>query len=226
MHWLGYYYIQDPVSVLPVEALQLEKGEQVLDLCAAPGGKGLYMGQLLGNEGTVVANEPDGKRRQVLQSNIQRLGAANLVLTAYDGRVVPEGEKFSAILVDAPCSGEGAQRYPEEPPDVETKSQHQDLAERQYGLLEKAYRILEPGGRVVYSTCTYNPLENEAVVTRLLQNTGARMVDVDFDYPHGHGVREWENHQFHPEVEMIWRCYPHHYNGGGMAFALLEKPED
>ncbi len=226
LHWAGYYYIQDPVSILPVEVLGLVRGERVLDLCAAPGGKCLYIAEKVGEKGGVIANDPAEKRRRVLQANIQRLGAANVAISAYDGRVVPESKKFTAILVDAPCSGEGAQRYIDGPPEIEKDSAHREMAERQYQLLEKAYRLLAPGGRVVYSTCTYSPLENEAVVGRLLKEKEAILRKVNLDLPHRGGVVAWKNYEFNSELKKMWRCYPHHYNGGGMVFALLERPEE
>ncbi|MGM0380505.1 MAG: RsmB/NOP family class I SAM-dependent RNA methyltransferase [bacterium] len=226
LYWAGHYYIQDPVSLLPVAALGLSKGEKVLDLCAAPGGKALYMAEIVGDKGCVVANDPAGRRRQVLQGNIQQLGAANLAVTGYDGRSVPEDKKFKAILVDAPCTGEGAQRYPEGPPEREEPEKRREISKRQFELLAKAYRLLASGGRIVYSTCTYNPRENEAVVSRLLEQTSAEIVRPELDLPHDPGVASWEELEFDRRLEKMWRCYPHHYGGGGMVFALLRRPEE
>ncbi|MFP4687485.1 MAG: RsmB/NOP family class I SAM-dependent RNA methyltransferase [bacterium] len=223
LHWAGYYYIQDPVTLLPVEALGLRPGERVLDLCAAPGGKSFYMAELVGVDGCVVANDPSPPRRQILQSNLQRLGAANLMITSYQGQSVPENEKFAAILVDAPCSGEGSNRWVDGDWPGVKKEQREQLIRTQYMLLKKAARLLAAGGRIVYSTCTYSPLENEAVVNRVLAESELEIAAIERNIPHDSGVCSWQGEDFAPGLKKMWRCYPHHYDGGGMVFALLKK---
>ncbi len=239
LHWAGYYYIQDPASLLPVLALNVKPGESVLDLCAAPGGKTLYLAEYVGSDGLIIANEPVPVRRQALQSNIQRLAATNVLISSYDGQSVPEKNKFSAILVDAPCSGEGSRRYVDKTPQELSSAEEKKLTGRQFQLLFKAYRLLQPGGRLIYSTCTFNPAENEAIIDRLLQNTDAILSNIDTDnllnaainssdsfdkISLDNGVTCWNNQQFNPTLEGICRCYPHHLNSGGMVFGLVRKP--
>jgi NOL1/NOP2/sun family putative RNA methylase len=224
LHWAGHYYIQDPVTLLPVRALDLRPGETVLDLCAAPGGKSFHISRLVGLEGCVVANDPSPGRRQILQSNLQRLGVPNLVITPYQGQSVPENKLFDAILVDAPCSGEGSNRWPDGNPPRVSKSDREHLINTQQMLLKKAARLLVPGGRIVYSTCTYSPLENEAVVKRILEETTLVIEEIELELPHEPGVESWDEKQFGSELKKLWRCYPHHYDGGGMVFARLRKP--
>ena len=222
-HWAGYYYIQDPVTLLPVKVLAPVSGECVLDLCAAPGGKTFYISELVGPEGTVVANDSSSGRLQALQSNLQRLGVPNVIMTAYDGQSVPETRKFSAVLVDAPCSGEGSGRYHDHAPREVTAGERSRLMRTQYLLLKKAARLVETGGRVVYSTCTFSPMENEAVVDRVVSETELEIAEVELDLPYDQGVSEWQGEKYSEAVKRMLRCYPQHYDGGGMVIALLRK---
>ncbi len=223
-HWSGRYYLQDPVTLLPVEALDLRPGEVALDLCAAPGGKALYMAEEVGSPGSVIANEPAFDRRRALGSNIRRLGAWNLAVTGYDGQSVPEKRQFSAILVDAPCSGEGANRGGQHRSRSEDEKDQEQFVGVQWMLLEKAYTLLEPGGRLVYATCSYAPEENEAVVARLLADTDARLEPWEDGRPHAPGVEKWEDEKYPSVMSHLWRCYPYHYDGGGIVFGKIRKP--
>lgn len=225
LHWLGGYYIQDPVSLVPVEALAPEPGELVLDLCAAPGGKSLYLAERVGSRGGVVANEPVGPRRRGLSSNVQRLGATNVRITAYDGQSVPETRAFSAVLVDAPCTGEGS--FTDSQPGMARRrpDERNSLVDTQWRLLRKAYRLLAPGGRLVYATCSYAPEENEAQLARLLRETDARLEDPGLQLPHDPGAASWRGEDFGEPLRRVWRCYPHHYGGGGMVFGCVRRPD-
>lgn len=224
LHWLGAYYIQDPVSLLPVDALEPATGETVLDLCAAPGGKSLYLAERVGPDGSVVANEPVFRRRRSLNTNVQRLGGHNVIVTAYDGRNVPESERFESILVDAPCTGEGTIRGEQPGMARRPAREHERLAAKQFALARKAYRLLAPGGRLVYATCSYAPEENEAVLSRLLDSTDARLEPIDMDRPHDPGTTSWQGEQYGDALRHVWRCYPHHYGGGGMVLGRIRKP--
>lgn len=226
LHWAGHFYIQDPVTLLPVMALDLTGGETVLDLCAAPGGKTLQLSETVGPRGTVVANEPLGNRRKILNSNIQRLGAPNVNVTGYEGQSIPESRQFDRILADVPCTGEGNYHVTGQTLNRASDGERSDIVERQFQILKKAYTVLEPGGEIVYSTCSYAPEENEAVVDRLLTRSDARLVPVALDGPHDSGVTEWQSETYHAELDRVWRCYPHHYDGGGLVFTKISKPQE
>ncbi len=224
LHWAGYYYIKDISSLLPVEALAPPVGATVLDLCAAPGGKTLHLAELVAPDGIVIANDPLGDRRIALQANVQRFNTYNVYLTAYRGQSIPKHRQFDYILVDAPCSGEGANRYLRKDFQREAKEKQKELVERQYRILRAAFRVLSPGGRLVYSTCTFAPEENEAVINRLLKATKARLKPIKVEPELTDGVIAWRGQDFNRSLQLMKRCYPHHLNGCGMVFGLLTKP--
>ncbi len=165
LHASGCLYVQEPSAMAPVEVLAPRPNERVLDLCAAPGSKTTQIAAFMDNSGFLLANDPEPKRSVILAENVERMG----VLHAQVTQLLPEHlaphyqSYFDRILVDAPCSGEGMFRKETEA----IAAWHGDLpgqsADRQLGILESAYRMLADGGRLVYSTCTLNPIENEAV---------------------------------------------------------------
>ena len=171
LHEAGAYYLQDPAATAPAAALDVRPGERVADLAAAPGGKATALGAALRGRGTLLANEVHPERVTTLARNLERFGIANAVVThapVADLADRLEG-RFDAVLLDAPCSGEGmfaksdAARRDWSPAAVSA------CAARQDELLPHAARLLAPGGRLVYATCTFAREENEAVVERLLR---------------------------------------------------------
>ena len=167
----GLYYLQEPSAMAPALILPVRPGDRVLDLCAAPGGKATELGARLGGEGILVANEVSASRVRALERNIELFGIRNCVVTNETPERLAEHfpAYFDSILVDAPCSGEGMFRknpeaakawYPEKPA---------RCASVQREILLHAADMLRPGGYLVYSTCTFEPLENELAVASLLQ---------------------------------------------------------
>ncbi len=169
-HQAGLYYFQEPSAMSAVTALQLKPDDRVLDLCAAPGSKSTAIAAEL-VDGLLVANEINAKRASALRSNLERMGVARAIITNTDGdhlaKAVPQF--FDKVLVDSPCSGEGMfRKYPrileEWTPELV------DLcARRSRGVLEAGAKALKPGGRLVYSTCTFNLEENEKTVSWFLE---------------------------------------------------------
>ncbi len=161
----GFFYIQDPSTLLAVRLLDPQPGERILDFCAAPGGKAGLIAQALDNDGHVVATEPDDRRRSRLLQNCDRLGADVEVVATEDPRAAGP---FDAILVDAPCSNTGVlrrrldARWRLRPEDIER------FRRLHAGLLDAALSRLRPGGRLVYSTCSVEPDENDAVIDEAL----------------------------------------------------------
>ena len=158
----GFIYIQNRSSMLPPLLLNPRPDEKILDMCASPGGKSLLLARLLGPSGVVAANEPNPKRLATLRRNQQRLNAENMITLSCPGQKLPfPPGSFDAVLVDAPCSGWGTvERHPNIR-ELWSEEKSVDLAALQRLLLRKAAEVLSPGGRLIYSTCTTNPLENE-----------------------------------------------------------------
>lgn len=172
-HLSGLFYIQEASSMLPVAALFTgdELPKRVMDVAAAPGSKTTQIAARMGNQGAILANEFSASRVKVLHANISRCGIANVALTHFDGRVfgaaVPES--FDAILLDAPCSGEGVVRKDPDALKNWSVQSNLEIAATQRELIDSAFHALKPGGTLVYSTCTLNRDENESVLAWLLE---------------------------------------------------------
>lgn len=166
-HLSGLFYIQEASSMLPVAALFAdgESPSRVMDVAAAPGSKTTQIAARIGNQGAILANEFSASRVKVLHANISRCGISNVALTHFDGRVFGAAlpEAFDAILLDAPCSGEGVVRKDPDALKNWSVESNQAIAATQRELITSAFHALRPGGTLVYSTCTLNHDENEAV---------------------------------------------------------------
>lgn len=222
-HWLGFLHVQQAVMALPSLALAPLPGERVLDLCAAPGGKTAHLSELMQERGPLVAVDPKEKRIRGLLGNLYRLGCMNVVVIAGDGRQLPTGALFDRVLVDAPCSGEGNYRRQKGRFRSGSRSFTAHVTELQEALLRRAIALTRPGGTVVYSTCTYAPEENEAVLDRVLRDAPVVMERIPLDTTHAPGLTEWEGHRFDPQLQHAWRVYPHHLDSGGLFMARLRK---
>ncbi len=166
-HLSGLFYIQEASSMLPVSALFAagETPERVMDVAAAPGSKTTQIAAKMANRGAILANEYAASRVKVLHANISRCGIANVALTHFDGRVFGAAlpEQFDAVLLDAPCSGEGVVRKDPDALKNWSHASNLEIAATQRELIDSAFHALRPGGTLVYSTCTLNREENEAV---------------------------------------------------------------
>lgn len=221
MHWLGEYYVQEESAMVPVEVLDPEKGDHVLDIAAAPGGKTTQIAGKLMNHGKVIANDANGQRLKSLHANIYRTGAACVAATHYDGRHIPEDEEYDKVLLDAPCSGEGDRYY--RTFKASDPGERGSLSKLQMQLGIKAARLLKEGGTMVYSTCTFAPEENEAVVSRIVEETDLELERIELELPHARGVGSFEDMEFEADMSKTVRIYPHHFNSGGMYIAKLSK---
>ena len=169
--YFGFLYIQDLSSMLPAILLNPAPGGTVLDMCAAPGGKSVQLAEMTGEGGLVIANEPSRDRLGTLRANLERLNAINVVTTNHAGQDFPQGLVFDYILVDAPCSGWGTTGKNPAVTRVWKKENLHTLIKVQRKLLEKAAKMLAPGGRLVYSTCTTNKEENQDQVNWILKRS-------------------------------------------------------
>ncbi|MDE7323719.1 MAG: RsmB/NOP family class I SAM-dependent RNA methyltransferase [Lachnospiraceae bacterium] len=170
-HQAGVYYIQEPSAMAPAAYLEAVPGERVLDLCAAPGGKTTQIASYMQNQGFLVCNEIHSARAKILSENVERMGIRNALVTNETPQRLAElfGDYFDRILVDAPCSGEGMFRKNEEACSEWSLENVQLCADRQDEILDCADRMLRPGGRLVYATCTFAPAENEGSIARFLE---------------------------------------------------------
>ena len=215
LHAAGAFYIQEPGAMLPAAVLDAHPGERILDLCAAPGGKSTQIGCSMQGEGLLVCNEPVPKRAMILSGNVERMGLPNTVVTCeWPDKLAkqwPEG--FDAVLVDAPCSGEGMFRRDPATRNEWSEEKAAGCAARQREILSAAALLVRPGGRLVYSTCTYNPAENEENVRWFIEQY--------------HGFRK-EAFSL-PGIDApdgIYTCYPHRMQGEGQFVALFRRTGD
>ena len=214
-HDAGVYYIQEPSAMIAASLLNPQPGEMILDLCAAPGGKSTQAAARLGGEGLLVSNEIHPARAKILSQNIERMGIRNAVVTNEDsGRLTKYFPAFfDGIIVDAPCSGEGMFRKDETAVTEWSPENVRRCAGRQQEILENAAMMLKPGGRLVYSTCTFAPEEDEQAVARFLENH-PEFVPETVDAP-------W----FEAGENGSFRLWPHKLLGEGHFAAVLRKME-
>ncbi len=229
-HWwycAGLAHAQEEVSQLPVGLMDLHPGQRVLDMCAAPGGKTAQIAFALGNRGTLVANDISNPRIKALQGNLDRLGVVNVTTTCSDAANWPAaGGYFDRILADVPCSSEGTLRRNPSMLERMDPASPGRLAPRQRALLRKAVQRLAPGGRILYSTCTFAPEENELVVATILAEYGDVLRLVPGRVPGletAPGITEWEGRTLPPGLSLCLRIWPHHNDSGGFFVAVLEK---
>jgi NOL1/NOP2/sun family putative RNA methylase len=221
---LGFIHSMTLSSALPVIALDPKPGELILDLCAAPGGKTALMSMLTNDRAYIIANDKRLDRLTALSANLKRLGVTCAILTRYRGEEFPFGLEFDKVLVDAPCSGEGRYRIGLEGELLYQKgSGRANLPAIQKGLIVRAFDLLKPGGILVYSTCTINPEENEAVVDYLLRKRQARLLDFEAPLPFESGLTEWQGKPFHPDMVKTKRFYSHKTRAVGFFVAKLIK---
>jgi len=231
-HQLGYYYMQELASMLPVIALESKKNDLILDLCAAPGSKTTQLSSEMKGTGTIIANEVSMGRLKILASNLEKCGASNTIITRKDGfafckRLVkfnPE-IKFDRILVDAPCSGEGTLRSSFKTYKMWNIKTIQNLPKIQKALVESAFEILKSNGVLVYSTCTHAPEENEEVVDAILEKFGdkIKLEKIELPIKIREGITEWENMKFSKEVKKCARIYPQDNDTEGFFIAKFRR---
>jgi 16S rRNA (cytosine967-C5)-methyltransferase len=165
----GAFFVQDETSQLVGELVAAAPGERILDACASPGGKTTQMAAAMGDTGTIVAADVRGRRLELLSRTVAESGAGRVRVVQANARAMPPfRDIFDAVLVDAPCSGLGTIRRD---PDVRWRRQESDLgllAEAQREMLTQAATVVRPGGRLIYSTCSSEPEENEDIVRAFL----------------------------------------------------------
>lgn len=225
-HWNGLLYVQQASTGVAAPAVGVRPGRRALDLCSAPGGKTTHLAELMEDRGCIVASEISEPRIRGLLGNIYRLGHPNILVVSGDGRDFPEGALFDHVLVDAPCSGEGTLRRRGGSVPYQSAGFQAYVTGAQRGLLEKAVRLVRPGGTVLYVTCTFAPEENEAVVSDALRDLPIDLEPLDLPVPHARGVTSFQGAEYDARVEGAARIYPHHLDSGGLFLAKLRRKED
>jgi NOL1/NOP2/sun family putative RNA methylase len=222
-YFLGYVHTQALTSCLACIALCPGTGSYILDMCASPGGKTSHLAQLTGNTGLIVANEPYPNRHIILSHTLSRMGVLNTIATAYRAELFPLKQRFDYILADVPCSGEGTFRMKHEHSRYRERKGKARLHKMQKRILLRAFDLLKANGQLVYSTCTYNPEENESVVDFLLKNRDAELLSVDLDIKYEPGLREWGKVEYDRALQRAARFYPHQFNSVGFFMARIGR---
>lgn len=218
----GAYYVQEASSQFVAHLLSnLDlKGARVLDMCAAPGGKTTIYSTLTGREGLVVANDINHGRAMALADNVQRWGMGNVVVTCNEpSHIGAFTHWFDVVAVDAPCSGEGMFRKMEEARTEWTASSPEQCAIRQREILKEAWKVLRPGGTLLYSTCTFNPTEDEGVVEWLMSEYGDELETSD----RVETMDEWGIVRSDIGPWQCFHFYPHKSRGEGFFAAIAHK---
>ncbi|MDF2922793.1 MAG: methyltransferase [Paenibacillaceae bacterium] len=230
----GLYYIQEPSAMLPAELLEVCPGDRVLDLCAAPGGKTTQLAGKLRGQGIIAANDNSLERVRALAKNVELFGIRNaLVMHELPERLAASWPGyFNKILIDAPCSGEGMFRKEEDMIRQWEKHSVERCCTMQAPILKAAAKLLAPGGRMVYSTCTFSPEENEGMIASFLRDHPEfKVVPVQTAHGFAHGRQEWAAaaaDQAVPDEAALQtagtlRLWPHLVRGEGHFAAVLEK---
>ena len=215
-HEAGVYYLQEASAMSAVVLLDPQPGERICDLCAAPGGKTSQIAGRMMGEGFLLCNEYSPKRAKILSRNMERMGVANALVTNENTEKLAKRfvNFFDRVLIDAPCSGEGMFRKEEAAVTDWSQETVEMCARRQAEILHNGAQLVRPGGRLVYSTCTFAPEENEQAIAEFLQQHpefSLEQVDAPWFTPAGKG-------QF--------RLWPHKLLGEGHFAAVLRKNGD
>lgn len=224
-YFAGLYYLQEPSAMTPASRLPVEPGDLVLDVCAAPGGKATELGAKLCRTGMLVANDISNSRAKGLLKNLELSGTGNVLVTSEEpGRLVPHfPEFFDKILIDAPCSGEGMFR--KEKKMVKAWEEHgpEFFSRLQRSIVTQAASMLRPGGMLLYSTCTFDPRENEQIIEYLTDTCPefeiCGMAGYEGFSPGRPEFTESKSTEFRKTV----RIFPHKMQGEGHFIALLRK---
>ena len=228
-HLLGYFYVQEISSMLPMLVLQPKPGEVILDLCSSPGSKTTQAAAMMENTGTIVANEISMGRISILNSNLERCGVMNTIVTRREGvafcntLLKKSKVRFDKILVDAPCSGEGTLRKSPKTLLMWNINMIKKMAITQKKLAEAAVQLLKVGGEMIYSTCTLAPEEDEMIVDYLLKKFDIEIEEIRLPMKFRPGVCEWEGKEFSGEVKKCLRLYPQDNNTDGFFVTKIRK---
>ena len=232
-YFAGLYYIQEPSAMTPANVLPVEDGDVVFDMCAAPGGKSTELGAKLDRTGLLITNDISNSRAKALLKNVEVFGIPNLCVLSEDPKKIADRFTgfFDKVLIDAPCSGEGM--FHKEPSMTESwlRMGPEEYHKLQMEILTYGAKMVRPGGKLIYSTCTFSPEEDEGSIAWFLQeHPDFHLVEVDDDedlcgcHCIDHGHPEWADGN--PELTKTRRLWPHHLEGEGHFAAVLCRDAD
>lgn len=214
-------FIFDPVSLVPCLALEPEKSDRMLDMCAAPGTKTFILSFLTNNEAHITANDISSARVRRLKGIVNKFSLSAEILNQSGRKLTGT---FNKILLDAPCSGEGMVNKKEKLFGHWSEKRITLLSKTQKKLIAHAFGLLENGGILVYSTCTFAPEENEEVVDFLLRkHESASAEKINIDIKHAGGMTHWDGKEYSASAAKCLRIYPHHNGTGGFFVAKMRK---
>ena len=225
-HSLGYFYTQEAASMIPPLVLEPKENEIVLDIAASPGSKTTQIAQYMNNKGILVANDYTILRMKPLSLNLQRCGVTNCIITLMLGQWFRKSNiEFDKILVDAPCSGTGTIRKSLKTLRIWNPNMIKRLSITQKQLLETAFKILKPGGTLVYSTCSLEPEENEGVVDFLLSKyKSASLEEIKLkNLKKSEPILEFEKNNYNSDIKKCLRIWPQDNDTDGFFVAKIKK---
>ena len=213
------YYIQDPASLLPIELAQIEPDDRVCDVCAAPGGKSTAIAERLGRAGVLVANEVIRSRVDVLRYSLARTGRANYAITNDDPATLESKFRgaFSKVILDVPCSGQTLLGRAKHDENAFSSTQVAYCAARAQRILDHSIRLLEVGGMLIFSTCTFSMEENESQIDWLMREYPGAWEPQSVP-----GFEAWQS----PMLSGGYRLWPHRDRCAGGFVAVLKLVSD
>lgn len=224
-YFAGLYYLQEPSAMTTASLLPIEEGDRVLDICAAPGGKSTELAAKLKGTGLLVSNDISNSRAKALLKNLELFGAGNTLITSVAPNELSKHfpSFFDKILIDAPCSGEGMFRKQSNMTTAWENNGVELFVGLQRSILKEAVTMLKPGGKIIYSTCTFSPEENEQSIEYLLSlDDSLTLVELPMFDGWDKGHPEWGNTGNH-ELTKCRRLWPHRVKGEGHFVAMIEK---
>lgn len=229
-YYAGLYYLQEPSATLPAATLPIEAGDRVLDICAAPGGKSTEIACKLAGTGLLISNDISASRLKALQKNMEIFGVRNSIVTCEPPeRLSAVFENyFDKIIIDAPCSGEGMFRKSSSMMTAWEQNGNDKFIQIQKSILTEVVKMLRPGGTILYSTCTFDPGEDEDQVMFLKSlDPSLKIMPIEAHEGFIPGNPEWSSvEDADPELKNTFHLFPHKVKGEGHYVSLLTSDSE